>query len=746
VTHGVELAGALAGLHSRGLVHRDIKPSNVILVGGVAKLADIGLVAETSAALTYVGTEGFVPPEGPGKPAADVFALGRLLYEMATGLDRDEFPRLPAELNKVSDRKVLFGLNEIILRACEPDSTRRYPDAPALLADLAALEAGRSRRRGGRGRRSLALAAAVVAVAVTGLLFIRRPAAQPAPRPVTAGTAAPAGLPIPAVKSIAVLPFENLNDDKQDAFFADGIHEEILTDLANIASLRVISRTSVMPYRGTTKSIRNIAAELGVDYILEGSVRRVGQKVRVTGQLIKAAADEHLWARAFDGDMSDILGLQAQLATTIAGQLKAVLTPAEARRLTAFTLADPKAYDLYLRAKDLRRRDANNGGFGANPEAEALLQKATEIDPQFAPSWAELAKIYIESYFNDRNKPALRDLAKRAVDRALALAPDRAEPQVALADYYYYGFYDYENAALCLQKALSLEPSDASAHQQLGLVYRRLLRWRYSLAELRRAYEIDPRNVKIFEELKSTLSWTHSFLAAKELTLAHIELDPGATDYAADAAFFAANISLSSQPLDEWLAALTPDQRARPANKEAMLWLAFNSGQAERFLALVESGRSASSGPLDGSLAVELAISTITLGRDAADILGRNRAQLEATVKDHSGEYEWVALALNCALQKDRRRAETALEQATEVVQPDKDPVEGYLLEVERAEVLAWLGDQDAAIDLLSRLVRTPGPGLDPYVLKFSLDWWPLRGNSRFEALLADPATFHPKY
>lgn len=735
VTIGVELARSLAGLHARGLVHRDIKPSNVILVGGVPKLADIGLVAETSDALTYVGTEGFVPPEGPGQPSADVFALGKLLYELATGLDREEFPRLPPELGKVSDRKRFLRLNEIILRACEPDSGRRYADAQAILTDLLALQSAGRRRFGER----TALVALALIAAATGLFFLHRPAAAPGPP----STAVP---PVAAGKSIAVLPFENMNDDKEDAFFADGIHEEILTDLANIASLRVISRTSVMRYRGTTKTLAKVAQELGVQFILEGSVRRVGQKVRVTGQLIRAAADEHIWAKAYDGDLSDILTLQTQLATAIAEQLKAVLTPDEARRLNSVTLANPKAYELYLRAKDLRRHDVESGGFGANPEAEELLRQATELDPKFAFPWAELARIDIERYFNDRSQAALRDLAKREIDQALALAPDRAEAQAALGEYYYYGFLDYDNAAQCLRKALLLEPSNADAHQMLGLLDRRLYRWRDAMAELRRAHDLDPLNAKIYTTLRSTLSWAGAYPEAKALTLARLQAEPDSLEFRLDAAFLDANITLSRHPFEEWLASLTAAQLATPDIKEAQLWLAFSSGQADRFLSLVESDRFAAPEEVKKKMAVFWAISRRVLGRDAGEILTRSRTRLEAVVQSHPAQQDWEDLSVICAMQQDRERAEFALRQCADLIRADMDPLSAYSLDFDRTRVLMWLGDKAAATDRLATLLRKPGPGLHPFLLKFSLDWWPLRGDLKFEALLADPATYHPQY
>lgn len=726
VNYGVELARVLAGLHARGLVHRDIKPSNVILVGGVAKVADIGLVTTAAEARTFIGTEGFVPPEGPGAPAGDVFALGKLLYELSTGLDREEFPRLPPELDKIPDRPRLLALNAVILRACEPEVKRRYPDGGAMLADLRRLQA-----RGGGWLRRTMIAVAAVFVVAGAVLWWRAHSNPPIVQSVSAGP-----------RSIAVLPFENMNEDKEDAFFADGIHEEILTDLANIASLRVISRTSVMHYRNTKKSMAEIARELGADFILEGSVRRVGQRVRVTGQLIRAAADEQVWAKAYDGEMSDILGLQARMATTIAEQLKAVLTPDESKRLNGLTLADPAAYELYLRGRDLRRRQ--DDPMNPNPEAETLFRQATQLDPKFVLPWVELASLHVMRYFEEGN-PSERELAKQALDRAVALAPDRAEVAAGLGEYYYYDFTDFENAAKHYQRALALEPSNARVHQLLGLLARRQLRWREAIDELRQAHELDPLNRGFFAVLRSTLAWSHDYPAARALVAAEMKLDPHGPKAGLDGAYFDANITLSRQPLDAWLAAQSPAYRSTPDCKEAEGWIAYDSGEAGRYVSLADPDPAASPETFDPDATASLAIAMRVLGRDASGLLARGRKFAEAAVKaTPNAPGRWSDLALLCALQGDRARGMACLDRALELGHANVDLLHKYGMDVLRAKMLAWLGDKDAAVTLLSSLVRTPGPNTDPFELRFSLDWWPLRGDPRFEALLADPATRGP--
>ena len=739
ITAGVELATALAALHASGLVHRDIKPSNVILVNGKAKLADIGLVSAAHEAHTFIGTMGYVPPEGPGSRAADVYALGRVLYELVTGLDGEEFPKLPTGLEQAPDRKQLFALNEVLLRACAPVDAGRYPDASAMLADLTAIQGGQTVRGRWSGRRTLGVAAALVAIA-SGAAWYGFRAPGPTVRAVAPGATG---------KSIAVLPFENMNDDKENAFFADGIHEEILTDLGNIAALHVISRTSVMKYRGTTKSVAEIARELGVEFILEGSVRRVGQKVRVTGQLIRAAVDEHIWAKAYDGDMTDILGLQSQLATAIAGQLEVVLTPAETKRLTAVTLADPKAYELYLRAKDKQRHEQN---FEDHSESLALMKQATALDPSFALAWAELAKIHIQNFFSNQGKPEARELAKQAIDKAAALAPDRAEVEAGLGLYFYFGFADFESAARHYQRALALEPSNAEIHKLLGMLARRLGRWREAIDELKKAHELDPLNDGIFEILETTLVFSHRYDEARELFQPRLKASPEVEDLKFFNALLLTCATRTRQPLLDFVAALTPAQRQEPARLGTLVDIAYNMGDPAEVVRLGGTAPLPAVGaPGDGAILdvsamqLELAVARRVLAQDSVALLAEIRAKLEKQVRANPRELDhWARLEVTAALQGDRTRAESAMKGARDSIS-ENDILNSYDIDLARAKALAWLGDKDASIVLLSRLVHQPGSLYPPEVL-WGLDWWPLRGDPRFEAIVADKTTFQPVY
>ncbi len=309
-----DLARALASLHARELVHRDIKPSNVVIVHGRPMLADIGLLAAAGDAHTFVGTKGYLAPEGPGSPVADVFALGRLLYEIATGFDREEFPRLPADITDRAERTTLFELNEILLRAGEPLAQNRYPDATAMLADLRARRTQPQGSKSSRPRRRPGWVWAMIAVVVlAGGSLLWSALRRPGPLQVND-------------RAIAVLPFANLSGDSETTYFADGIHEDILTDLTTLTlegELRIVSRTSVMQYRDPRPSLREIAERLNVAHILEGSVRSRGGQVRVSVQLIDARTDGQVWAKTYTGDLSDPFAIQSKLASEIAAELKA---------------------------------------------------------------------------------------------------------------------------------------------------------------------------------------------------------------------------------------------------------------------------------------------------------------------------------------------------------------------------------------------------------------------------------------
>src|SRR6478736_2931757 len=309
-------------------------------------------------------------------------------------------------------------------------------------------------------------AAALLGLAVLGLgafvIFRPAPSAPPAaavPAPVVPVVASAPAAPAPSEKSLAVLPFNNMSEEKDSGFFTDGIQEDILTNLALLPDLRVVSRTSVMQYRGTTKTIRQIAQELGVTYVLEGSVRRAGNKVRVTGQLIKAGTDEHVWAKSYDREISDIFAIQAELATEIAGALKTAITPQQKTIIAGRATSNIDAYNAYLKARDIRLwSDVNRV---TRPEIDRLLQSAVQQDPNFVPAWLEIARvnfaIYNASSFGGERSQL--SAAQAALAQAIRLAPNDpavilGQGQAAMVN------NDMVAARGFLEKALQLAPGN----------------------------------------------------------------------------------------------------------------------------------------------------------------------------------------------------------------------------------------------------------------------------------------------
>ena len=752
VRFGAELARVLAGLHRRGLVHRDIKPSNVILVGGVPKLADIGLVAPVASAGTFVGTEGYVPPEGPGAPSADVFALGKVLYELATGLDRQEFPQLPPELNRLPDHRELLALNEIILRACDPQRERRYRDGAALLADLSALHAGRSPRARRVGRKLAIYGAAAAVLVALFAIGAGRSRQAPAPATLAASPSAPPAAPaLPAIsnKSIAVLPFANMSDEKDaNAFFADGVHEDILTNLALIAELRVVSRTSVMQYRATTKPIKQIGADLGVAYLLEGSVRRVGNKVRVTGQLINARTDEHVWAKSYDRELTDIFAIQAALAQEIAGSLSAVIVPATQRLLARRPTENPAAYDDFLKGRASRNR-GSVGQAAALREQQALFQSAVRQDPAFAAAWGELATVHALHVFWGRDgTPARLALADAAIAEAVRLAPDSPDVIRAVGTYAYYAHRDYSRATAAYEQVARLQPNDPTIVSSLGLIQRRQGRWAESLANLRRATELDPGNASYVRNLRDSLTRGRRYPEVLEAQRRLIALLPDRAEERWWLADFESRVAGTWRPADDFAARLTPAERETPAGIYfRKIWARYRGDAAEyhRFDAIQpwwtgvqEPYQEAMIAGVMSFLASDLPAVRARAAPALAELLAR--VALEPDNRMLWGHIAGFELLLG--------RPEEALRLAEENVA--RWPVSRDALDAEtpiavRIWTDALTGNKDRAIAGIADALKRPGL-VNVWELRFDPYYTKLRGDPRFEALLADPKNDAPLF
>ncbi len=596
-------------------------------------------------------------------------------------------------------------------------------------------EAGASRGRSGRPGWVWGVLIVVVAGAAIGVLATRRPATTPAPSLTPSHPAAP------DAKSIAVLPFVNMSADKGNAYFCDGVQEDILTDLANIRDLRVISRTSVEQYRDTTKSIRQIAQELAVKWILEGSVQREGNKVRVTGQLINAATDEHVWAKAYDRDITDIFAIQSEIAQAIAGALQAAISPAEQVLLNRRRTTNPAAYDLLLQARDLPSREGNT--YAARARQIALLQNAVKLDPDFPDAWAELADMYAFGYFNnDEGMDALLTRAKAAMDRAVQLAPEAPEVISSLGTYYYYGYRDYTRAAEQYGRLAQLQPNDPTVFNSLGLILRRQGQWAESLADTRRAVELDPANIQYLRNLLSTLQagrrWDEA--VATQQRIVALLPDKIAERYVLAALAFQA--TGSTRAGRDFFAGLSPEQRESPRGISLRESWAAETGD---FAEAVRLDRRQPYFDEDGTphwqQALGAAICYLALGdrAGATGRLGDFPAELHTRLqREPKNALYWGILGGMEAVLGHRDEARRCADRCVELLPVSRDALDGVTLAFLRAYVYDLTGDRDTALAEYARLLREPCTAFGN-VHDLQAGYSTLHGDPRFQALLRDP-------
>jgi TolB-like protein/Flp pilus assembly protein TadD len=591
------------------------------------------------------------------------------------------------------------------------------------------------------------IAGVIVVLAVLGtIIFLRRP-----PAPVAAPTAAPAAAATSAppaaqeavdAKSIAVLPFENMSEDKDNAFFTDGVHEDVLTNLSFIKDLHVTSRTSVMQYKGTTKSIKEIGRELGVAYVLEGSVRREGNKVRVTGQLIDARTDEHVWAKAYDRDLNDIFAIQGELAQAIADALQSVLSPATKELLTRRPTENTEAYDDYVKARQIRA----SRFLGAQEESTTLLEAAVRLDPKFAQAWAELGSRRAFAYFNDKKTDEQLRQAKDAIDTATALAPDDPAVIEGAGDFYYYAHRDYVRATEQYMRLAQLRPNDASVFESLGLIQRREGRFLEAIENLRRGMKLDPTNTEnqsAYLEVLNAVRRYDEYHAGLKKALAE---NPGSLELVVVNAVSFFTSSGSKVEIEDFIHSPVPSG----ADKAVVLYLKKSSavviGDWEEFKRLDGLQRY-----FDGNAQDPRFDQDVNAAQDLAesgDMDAARKRAAEALVLLKAAEAQqpenadiWSGLSLAYALLGKKEEALSAGKKAMELLPTSSDAVQGPSIELGYAVTLAWVGEKDEALARFQRLFGVPY-GANVYIGRtFGR---PLHGDPRYEAMLNDPKNNAP--
>ncbi|MEY2536607.1 MAG: eukaryotic-like serine/threonine-protein kinase [Verrucomicrobiota bacterium] len=769
----LKICGAVETAHRNSIVHRDLKPSNILVNGeGEPKLLDFGIAKlvgreANPLEITACGRECMTPisasPEQVQGTAittsSDIYALGVVLYEMVTGAKPHRFatdtpsreelrqvvceqpPIPPSEVVRDRRRQLeLRGdLDAILLKALQKNPADRYESVGQFAEDIRRhLTGGPVRARQDnaayrirtlvRQRRiQFVLAAAVIVLSlVTAFLVSPRLRSSlhlgsqgPAPFSTNPQTAsAPA-------KSIAVLPFDVLNNDKENVYFADGVQETILTDLANVAALKVISRGSVASYRSRPKNEREIGQALGVAYVLEGSVQKAGERVRVNAQLIDARTMTQVWAQRYDRNLGDLFAVQSELAQAIVSQLKGKLSPDEKAAIETRPTDDMLAYDLFLRARESFYQ--NN-----TENAVHLLEQAIARDPRFALAYCLLAEVQLFTYRYVESDSKTLNQAREATETASRLAPNSLPSHLVRAQYRYYGLRDNEGTLRELRSA----PLSADNPRFLDLAAiseRRLGHWKDALRDGEKAAELDPQNPFVINALVNTYTCLRRFSDAEELASKTIKAMVSQNGYL---------WTLKSEALlgmgrtAEALATLenSPPDMSRLAEFVRATLFARDFARADQLLA------NATTTQKEGDVVPFLEGVVARAKGDTAKArssfqLARDR--LEPKLREHPDKPELLSgLSLAEAALGLKESALRNVNRAIELCPTSRDAVDGPMYRMARAQVNAWIGQHDAALAELAEIVRMPqGPHAGE--LRFDPAWDDIRGYPQFQTILS---------
>jgi TolB-like protein/Flp pilus assembly protein TadD/predicted Ser/Thr protein kinase len=752
--------------HQHGILHRDIKPGNILLdTNGEPHLTDFGLarLVELEGTVTdteyIMGTPSYMAPEQAVAhkteltSTTDVYGVGAVLYQLLTShppfaaettyetirLLVETDAREPRLLNSKIDRE----LSTICLKCLEKDPKRRYPSALALAEDLEHWlkhEPIQAKRSGFVAhahkwvQRNPAIAALVVSLvalaAAIGWNIWKSDLFFSAPE-----------------KSIAVLPFENLSRDPDNAFFADGVQDEILTNLARVADLKVVGRTSVMQYKtGVVRDLHNIGQRLGVANVLEGSVRRSGNRVRVNAQLVDVRSQQQLWAQTYDRDLVDVFAMQTEIAENIVAQLKGKLSPQEKEAIEQRPTADLAAYDLYVRAKPLILSAIFSTPLQESLfEAVRMLNQAIELDPAFALAYYQLAHAQDVIYFSIDHTPARRAMADAAIQSLTRLRPNSGEAHLALARHFYWADRDYARARTELSLALKTLPNEPLAFAMLGFIDRRQGRWAESTKNLERAIELDPQHLFLLTQLANSYLCLRRYGDAEQVLDRAIALHPTDSTTRAFRSLTEHRWHADPQPAISTVEAIVAKNPLESKNiaqvwLEAALCVRDFDGARHAVTALPFAGCYEDTVPFPRAWCE--GVVARAAGDTAAARAAFNNARLEAAklVAEQPNYAEALCvLGMADAALGNKEDAIREGRRAVELLPVTKDAIIGPQLLQNLALIYAWTGEKDLALKQLGEVTRLSGY-LNYGELRLHPRWDPLRGDPRFEQIVASLA------
>lgn len=536
-------------------------------------------------------------------------------------------------------------------------------------------------------------------------------------------------------RSIAVLPFQNLSAEKENAYFADGIQDDLLTNLSKIGDLKVISRTSVMPYRAAQSNAREIGKALGVGTILEGSVRRIGNRVRVNVQLINVANDQHIWAEDYDRELTDVFAIQTDLARKIAGELRAKLSPTEKAQIERKPTENSEAYLAFVEGHDLLTRPDRLRPDTEN--AEQLFVRATRLDPNFAKAFAALAWVEDWMYHTFDPTPARKAKAQAAAEEALRLEPELPEAHLALGFYHYYCERDYQRALAEFAIARKSLPNSADVYLAIGAIQRRQGKWAESTASMEKAASLSPKDAFLLLNLADNYRAVDDFEKADRLFDRAIEAAPNSVNARTGKAMLAVDLKGDLSEIDKQLVHIQPGLGSDAEGlmgRAYLLMLLRKYHDAVAVLKQLPGDNDSHDKPkeyLEGAL-----YTFVNEKEHARSAFQRARSIVEKAIEhgsDDAMHHMTLALVLAGLGEKDAAIAQGKL--AVALLPESQDALDGPKMTLALAQVYAWTGENDSAFELLERSLTTPA-GVTVSSLKVNPVWDPLRSDSRFQGLI----------